>query len=82
VIGNVSRQIREGHHVTATGPARVLGLSAIDGNRLLVTFDDGVVESLLIGSVDDEGFTCSAPGGDSYDFWARHEDVRLVEPEI
>ena len=39
-----------------------------------------MVESLLIGFVDDEGFACSAPDGDSYDFWARHENVRFVEP--
>jgi hypothetical protein len=39
-----------------------------------------VVESVLIGSVDAEGFVHSGPGGESPEsFWTRFEDVSLLE---
>jgi hypothetical protein len=55
-------------------------LRANQGKRLRVTFADGVVESVLIGSVDAEGFVHSGPGGESPEsFWTRFEDVSLLE---
>ena len=50
---------------------------------LRVTFRDGVVQSVLIGSVDAEGFVHSGPNGESpQGFWTRLEDVTLLETEI
>jgi hypothetical protein len=55
-------------------------LRANSGKRLRVTFLDGVVESILIGSVDAEGFVHSGPDGESPEgFWTRLEDVRFLE---
>lgn len=57
-------------------------LLANTGKRLRITFRDGVVESVLIGSVDGEGFVHSGPDGQSPEsFWTRLEDVRLLETE-
>jgi hypothetical protein len=51
--------------------------------RVRVTFGDGVVQSVEIGSVDEEGFLHSGPDGSGpNDFWTRFESVALVEPEI
>ena len=58
------------------------GLRANEGRRLRVTFADGAVEPVLIGSVDGEGFVHSGPGGESpASFWTRFEDVTLLEAE-
>jgi hypothetical protein len=52
------------------------------GKRVRVTFDDGVVQSVDISSVDDEGFLHSGPDGiDPHGFWTRFEGVILVEHE-
>ncbi len=52
------------------------------GKRLRVTFEDGVVESVLIGSVDDEGFVHSGPDGENpQGFWTRFEFVKLLEQD-
>jgi hypothetical protein len=57
-------------------------LSSNTGKQLRVTFRDGVVQSVLIGSVDAEGFVHSGPDGISpQSFWTRLEDVELVETE-
>jgi hypothetical protein len=58
-------------------------LNANIGKRVRITFDDGFVQSVVIGSVDEEGFLHSGPDGtDPNDFWTRFEGVTLVEPEI
>jgi hypothetical protein len=58
-------------------------LNANIGRRVRVTFEDGVVQSVEISSVDEEGFLHSGPDGtDSDGFWTRFESVTLVEPEI
>jgi hypothetical protein len=58
-------------------------LNANVGKRVRVTFDDGIVQSVEISSVDEEGFLHSGPDGtDPHGFWTRFEDVTLVEPEI
>lgn len=50
------------------------------GKRLRITFSDGVIQSVIIDSVDDEGFLHSGPdGNDPQDFWTRFEDVTLLE---
>jgi hypothetical protein len=57
-------------------------LRANTGKRLRVTFLDGVVESVVIGSVDAEGFVHSGPNVEFPEgFWTRLEDVRLLETE-
>jgi hypothetical protein len=58
-------------------------LNANVGKRVRVTFDDGVIQSVEINSVDEEGFLHSGPDGTDPDgFWTRFEGVTLVEPEI
>jgi hypothetical protein len=52
------------------------------GKRVRVTFDDGIVQSVDISSVDEEGFLHSGPDGTEPDgFWTRFEGVTLIEPE-
>jgi hypothetical protein len=64
-------------------PTEILDvLNANIGKRVRVTFDDGVVQSVEISSVDEEGFLHSGPDRtDPNDFWTRFEGVTLVEPE-
>jgi hypothetical protein len=58
-------------------------LNANIGKRVRLTCDDGIIQTVEIGSVDDEGFLHSGPEGtDPNDFWTRFECVTLVEPEI
>ena len=48
--------------------------------RLRITFDDGVIQSVRVDSVDQEGFLHSGPDGiDPTEFWTRFEGVKLVE---
>jgi hypothetical protein len=57
-------------------------LNANIGKRVRVTFDDGVVQSVEISSVDEEGFLHSGPDGTNPDgFWTRFESVTFVEPD-
>ncbi len=57
-------------------------LRASIGKRLRVTFEDGIIQSVDINSVDDEGFLHSGPNGDNPEaFWTRFESVRLLERE-
>jgi hypothetical protein len=57
-------------------------LKANIGKRVRVTFDDGIVQSVDISSVDEEGFLHSGPDGiDPHGFWTRFEGVTLVERE-
>jgi hypothetical protein len=50
------------------------------GKRVRVTFDDDVVQSVDIASVDSEGFLDSGPDGvDPSYYWTRFECVTLVE---
>jgi hypothetical protein len=52
------------------------------GKRLRITLENGVVQSVDISSVDDEGFVHSGPNGDNPDgYWTRFEGVTLVECE-
>jgi hypothetical protein len=53
------------------------------GKRLRITFSDGIVQCVDVGSVDEEGFVHSGPNGDQPDnFWTRFEDVMLVESKL
>lgn len=55
-------------------------LEANIGKRIRITFDDGVIQSVEVSSVDDEGFLHSGPdGGDPQAFWTRFEGVTLIE---
>jgi hypothetical protein len=65
-----------------TVPEILDALNANVGKRVRVTFDDGIVQSVEISSVDEEGFLQSGPdGADPHGFWTRFEGVTLVEPE-
>jgi hypothetical protein len=57
-------------------------LQANTGQRVQVTFGDGVVETVIIDFVDDEGFLHSGKDGDSSRrYWTEFEGVALAEPE-
>jgi hypothetical protein len=57
-------------------------LNANAGKRVRITFDDGVVQSVDIDCVDDEGFLHRDPdGNEPRTFWTRFEGVRLLESE-
>ena len=51
--------------------------------RVRITWDDGTVESVVIVSVDEEGFVHSGESGDPSDernwFWTRLEHIKSVE---
>ena len=51
--------------------------------RVLITFEDGVVESLVIGcGFDSEGFLCSGPDGvNPQAYWVRIEAVTHIETQ-
>ena len=65
-------------------PEQIVHVLRANTEKLLpVTFRDGVVQSVLISSVDAEGFVHSGPNGESpQGFWTRLEDVTLLETEI
>jgi hypothetical protein len=57
-------------------------LRAGAGNRVRLAFSDDIVQTVVVGSVDDEGFLHSSPDcADPYAFWTRFEGVKLLEPE-
>ena len=57
-------------------------LRASQGKRVRLTFADEVVQTVVVGSVDDEGFLHSGPDcADPYALWTRFEEVKLLEPE-
>jgi hypothetical protein len=57
-------------------------LNANVGKRVRITLDDGVVQSVDIDCVDDEGFLHSGrDGNEPRTFWTRFEGVRLLEPD-
>jgi hypothetical protein len=48
--------------------------------KIRVTFDDGVVQSVAICTVDEEGFLHSGPDGiEPAGYWTRFEGVTLIE---
>jgi len=57
-------------------------LRVSSGKLMRVTFSDGVVQTVIIGTTDDEGFLHrDADGADSQIFWTRFEDVNTLEAE-
>jgi hypothetical protein len=55
-------------------------LRASQGKRVRLTFADEVAQTVVVGTVDDEGFLHSGPDCvDPYAFWTRFEDVKLLE---
>jgi len=56
-------------------------LRAHTHKAVLVTFDDGVTQSVTILSVDDEGFVHSGPPGDAEMYWTRFEGVESLQVE-
>jgi hypothetical protein len=55
-------------------------LLAAIGKRLRVTFSDGVIQSVDIASVDDEGFLHSGPNGiEPAGYWTRFDSVKAIE---
>jgi hypothetical protein len=60
----------------------VATLLANAGRRVRVMFDDGIVQSVTIDNVDQEGFLHSGPDGtEPKGYWTRFEDVTGIEPE-
>jgi hypothetical protein len=54
--------------------------SFVIGKRVRLTFDDGVIQAVDIGAVDDEGVLHSgADGGEPSHYWTRFEGITLVE---
>jgi hypothetical protein len=68
---------------TAVGTEEIINcLRASSGRRMRVTFSDGVVQMVIIGPVDDEGFLhCDPDGADRQAFWTRFKDVDALEAE-
>ncbi len=64
-------------------PGQVIDtLQANLGKRIRITFDDGLIQTVIVSSVDDEGFLHSGPDcADPQGFWTRFESVARVEPE-
>lgn len=57
-------------------------LQASVGKRIRITFDDGIVQRVIVSSVDDEGFLHSGEdGADPQAFWTSFESITLLEPE-
>ena len=53
------------------------------GKRLRITFNDGMIRAVDIGSVDDEGFRHSGPDGDHPNhYWTRFEEVKRIHRKI
>ena len=53
------------------------------GKRLRITFADGFVRVVNIGSVDGEGFLHSGPDGDHPNhFWTRFEEVKHIHRKL
>ena len=51
------------------------------GKRVRLKFADEVVQTVVVGSVDDEGFLHSGPDlADAFAFWTRFEGVELLDP--
>jgi hypothetical protein len=50
--------------------------------QLRVKVSDGVVQTVVVGALDDDGFLHSGPDcADPYAFWTRFEDVNVLELE-
>jgi len=55
-------------------------LLANQGKRVRITYDDGVVESVDVRSVDDEGCLHSGPNGvEQAGYWTRFESISDVQ---
>jgi len=60
----------------------VTSLRASLGRPMRITFSDGVVQTVIIGTVDGEGFLhCGTDHADPQIFWTRFEDVNALEFE-
>jgi hypothetical protein len=53
-------------------------LRQAEGQRLQVTFRDGITWSVYIVAVDDEGFLHSGPNNAEPDWWTRFDSVTRV----
>jgi hypothetical protein len=55
-------------------------LTASAGRRVRITFSDGAVQAVDVGSIDHEGFVHSGRDGSEPDrYWTRFESVISVE---
>ena len=58
-------------------------LRANIGKQLRITWDDGIVHTVDIGSVDDKGFLHSEPEGDQRNHnWTRFEEVKHIHRRL
>jgi hypothetical protein len=67
-----------------TAPEKIINSLRVSAGKLMrVTFSDGVVQKVIIGTTDDEGFLHrDADGADPQIFWTRFEDVNTLEAEM
>jgi len=57
-------------------------LRANQGKRVRIIYDDGVVESVDVHSVDDEGCLHSGPNGvEPASWWTRFDSITDVQPD-
>ena len=71
--------LNSGPRVTATEEI-INSLRVSSGKLMRVTFSDGVVQTVIIGTTDHEGFLHrNCDGEDSQIFWTRFEDVNTLE---
>ena len=71
--------LTSGPRVTATEEI-INSLRVSSGKLMRVTFSDGVVQTVIIGRTDHEGFLHrNSDGEDSQIFWTRFEDVNTLE---
>ena len=55
-------------------------LVASAGRRVRITFSDGAVQVVEVGTIDEEGFVHSGPDGNEPDqYWTRFESVISVD---
>ena len=57
-------------------------LRANIGKQLRITLGDGIVQSVDIGSVDDEGFLHSGHGDQRNHNWTRFEEVKHIHRRL
>jgi hypothetical protein len=60
----------------------VAALTANIGKRVRLTFEDGVIQTVDIGNIDEEGVLHSGPdGAEPNGYWTRFEHIRSVAVE-
>ena len=69
------------HRIPEASDEIVNCLRASSGRPMRIKFSDGVVQTVIIGTVDREGFLHCGIGVADQVFWTRFEDVHALEAE-